>query len=62
MEVTVRIRGAVVVDNDVNTLNIDTTPKNIGSDKDTLLEGLEGLVAAYTIRRKPASAYDSPCR
>lgn len=55
MKIAVRIRGAVVIDDDVDTLNIDTTPKNIGGDKDTLLERLERLVAAYTMIPKIAS-------
>ena len=49
MKITVCVRGAVVIDDDVDTLNIDTTPKDIGGDKDTLLKRLERLVTAYTM-------------
>lgn len=56
MEVTVRIRRAVIIDDDVDTLNINTTPEDIGSDQDTLLECLESLVAAYAMRREHLSA------
>lgn len=61
MKIAVCIRGAVVIDDDVDTLkidatlNIDATPKNIGGDNDTLLKRLERLVAAYTMSRKVAS-------
>ena len=44
MEVTISIRRAVVVDDDVDALYIDTTAENIGGDQDTLLKRLEGSV------------------
>ena len=48
MEVTISIRRAVVVDDDVDALYIDTTAENIGGDQDTLLKRLEGSVARDT--------------
>ncbi len=52
MEVTIRISGAVVVDDNVDSLNIDTTAEDIGTDEDTSLESFESLVAADTEKRK----------
>jgi hypothetical protein len=34
-----------VVDDDINSLDIDTTTKDVGGDEDTLLEVLEHLVS-----------------
>lgn len=48
MEIAVCIRRAVIVDDDVDTLNIDTTTEDISRHEDTLLEGLEGRVAVDT--------------
>lgn len=45
VEVAVRVRRAVVVDNDVHALNIDTTTEDVGGDEDTLFECFERLVA-----------------
>lgn len=50
MEVAVGIRRAIVVDDDVDTLNINTTSENIRGDENTLLECFECLVSAYTVR------------
>ena len=50
MEVTISIRRAVVVDDDVDALYIDTTAENIGGDQDTLLKRLERRVALDTTR------------
>ena len=41
MKVAVGVRRAVVVDDDVHTLDIDTTTKDVSVDEDTLLERLE---------------------
>lgn len=49
MQIAVCVRGAVVVDNNVDTLNIDTTPENVGSHQDTLFERLESGVPADTV-------------
>lgn len=48
MEVAVGIRRAVVVDDDVHSLNIDSTAEDIRSNKYSLLEGLEGGIAVDT--------------
>lgn len=45
MKVAVGIRRAIVVDDDVDTFDIDTTTEDIGGDEDTSLESFEGLVA-----------------
>lgn len=50
MEVGVSSLRDVVVDDDVDTRNIETTGKDIGGDKDALVELLEGLVLGNTIR------------
>jgi hypothetical protein len=38
-------QGAHVVDDDVDTLDVDTTTEDVGSDQDTLLESLERRVS-----------------
>lgn len=48
VEIAVCIRRAVVVDDDVDTLNIDTTAEDVSRHEDTLLEGLECRVAVDT--------------
>jgi len=48
MEVGVGVAGQIVVDGQVDTLNVDTTAEDIGSNADTLLEVLERLVALDT--------------
>lgn len=45
MEVAVGIAGSIVVDNNVDTLDIDTTTEDISRYKDTLLKCLEGGVS-----------------
>lgn len=45
VQIAVRIWWAVIIDDDVDTLNIDATAEDIGSDKDSLFESLEGAVA-----------------
>ena len=49
MQIAVSIRRTIVVDNDIDTLYINTTTENIGSDKNTLLECLESGVAVDTM-------------
>ena len=46
MEVTVSIRGTVVVDNDVDPLDIDTSTKDISGYQYTLFESLERGITA----------------
>lgn len=41
MQVAVSIRWAVVVNDDVNTLYVDTTTENICRNQNALLESLE---------------------
>jgi hypothetical protein len=47
MKVAVGVRRAVVVDDDVDSFNINATTKDVGCDKDTLFEGLESSVTIY---------------
>lgn len=49
VEVGAGIAGQVVVDGQVDSLNVDTTSKDVGGNADALLEFLELLVAADTI-------------
>ena len=48
MEVGVSVAREIVVDGQVDTLNVNTTAKDVGSNTNTLLEVLEGLVALDT--------------
>jgi hypothetical protein len=48
VQVAVGIPRAVIVDHNVDTLNIDTTTKDIGGYENTLLEGFERSVARDT--------------
>jgi hypothetical protein len=45
MQVRIRVGRLVVVDDDVDPLNVDSSPKDVGADEDSLLERLELLVA-----------------
>jgi hypothetical protein len=49
VEIGVSISGEIVVNGQVDTLNIDTTSKDISSNTDTLVEFFELLVALDTI-------------
>ena len=51
MEVGVRVSGKIVVDREIDSLNVDTTAKDIGSDADALVEVLEFLVTANAIEQ-----------
>jgi len=44
MQVAVRLLRHVVVKDDVDLLNIDTTAENLGSNQDTVLKLFEALV------------------
>ena len=48
MQVRIRVRWAVVVDDNVDTLDIDTTTEDIRRYQDTLLERLERGVTGDT--------------
>ena len=51
VKVAVSIGRAIVVYDDVYTLDIDTTTENVCCNKDTLLKGLEGGVTSDTNER-----------
>ena len=48
MEVGIGVIWEIIVDSQVDTFNINTTPKNISGNTDTLVELLEFLVALDT--------------
>jgi hypothetical protein len=48
MKVGVGITGEIIVDGQVDTLDIDTTAKDVSGDTNTLLEVLERLVTLDT--------------
>jgi hypothetical protein len=48
MQVRVRIRGSIIVDDDVYSLDIDTTTEDIGGNKDTFFESLERGITSDT--------------
>lgn len=49
MEIGISISGQIIVDCQVDTLDIDTTSEDIGSNTDSLVELLELLVSADTV-------------
>lgn len=49
VQVAVGIRRAIVVDDNVDTLNINTTSEDVGGDKNTFLERFECSVAVDTV-------------
>jgi hypothetical protein len=51
VKVAVSIRWAVVIYNDIDPLDVDTTSENVSGDEDTLLERLERSIPADTIRQ-----------
>jgi hypothetical protein len=51
VKVTVSIRRTIIIHDDVDTFHVDPPTKDIGGDKYTLLERLEGSVALDTIHR-----------
>lgn len=57
VQVTVRVWKTVVVDNDVDTLDVDTTTEDISGTKDMFLEHLQYSVAIYNGRSKTRSVY-----
>ena len=48
MEISVRGVRHVIVDDDIDALNIDTTSENVSSNHDALVKFLEGLVLRNT--------------
>lgn len=59
VEVGIGIRGEIVVDGQVDTLDIDTTAEDVGGDTDTLVELLELLVALDTVGKLAICHSDS---
>ena len=49
MQITVGVRRAVIIDDNVHSLDINTTAKDISSDQNTFLEGFKGSVSADSI-------------
>jgi hypothetical protein len=49
VKVRIGVRGQVVVDGKVDTLNVNAATEDIGSDADALVEFLELLVPANTV-------------
>jgi hypothetical protein len=56
MEIGVSITRKIVVDSKIDTLDIDTSAKNVSGDTNALVKFLELLVPLNTI---PASIYTS---
>jgi hypothetical protein len=67
MQIAVSVRRTIVVDNDIHTLNIDPTTKNVGGDQYTLFKSLECCVTINSDKtlaiteHKIAHAYRSSC-
>ena len=55
MQIAVSIRRTVVVDDDIDTFNVDTTAKYVRRNQYTLLEGLKRRIPVYpaALRCKP---------
>ena len=49
MQITVSVRRTIIIDDDVHTLDINTTTENISSNQNTFFECFEGRVSANTI-------------
>jgi hypothetical protein len=50
VQITIGIRRTVIVDDNVDSLNVDTTTKNIRCDENTFFKCLKGSVAVDTDR------------
>jgi hypothetical protein len=46
MQVAVRIRRAIIIDDDIDSFNIDAAAEDISSNKDSLLECFESRITA----------------
>lgn len=57
MQVRVRIRGGIIVDDDVYSLDIDTTTEDIGGNKDTFFESLERGITSDTKQNYQVSSH-----
>lgn len=51
MQVTISIRRTVIVDDNVNSFNINATTENISGNEDALLESFESRIAADSRRK-----------
>ena len=49
MQITISIRRAVIIDDNVHSLDINTTAEDVSSDQNTFLESFKGSVSADTI-------------
>jgi hypothetical protein len=49
VQITISVRRAVIIDDDVHSLNINTTAEDISSDQNTFLKCFEGGVSADSI-------------
>ena len=59
MKITVGVGRTVVVNDDVNTLHIDTTTKNIRGDENSLLKRFESRITLDTRKRKTCEIADN---
>lgn len=50
MQVAICVTRGVIVDDDIDSLDVDATAEDVGGDKDTLLEVLELRVTGDTRR------------
>ena len=46
VQVAIRIRRAIIINDDINSFNIDATAKDVSGNKDALLECFEGGITA----------------
>ena len=56
MQVAICVTRGIVVDDDINSLDIDATAEDVSGDKDTLLEVLELRVAGDTTPKLDGAA------
>ena len=56
MQVAICVTRGVVVDDDIDSLDIDATAEDVSGDKDTLLEVLELRVAGDTTTKLDKAA------
>lgn len=49
MEIAVSLAGRIVVYHNVDSLNVDTTPEDVGGNQDTLFKVLERLVSVDSV-------------
>ena len=52
MQITVSIRRTVIIDDDVHSLDINTTAEDISSDQNTFLKSFESGVSADSIEKR----------